>query len=98
MSLTYVVKSKAGGTPFQLNFHVFLRVYHTTTASHHKCDVCTAVSTKGQQNLQHLHSPTAWVSCHARKVTTKHCMIVFKIKKRVAWDFPSHYSCYYKTI
>ncbi len=39
------------------------------TASHKKCDVCTAaVKTKGQQNLQHLHSPTARVF-HARKVT-----------------------------
>jgi hypothetical protein len=60
MYLTSVVNRRPMGTPFQLNFQIFLRVYHTT-ASHQKCDVCTAVKTRGQQNLQHLHSRTAWV-------------------------------------
>ncbi len=41
---------------------IFVAVHHTT-AFHQKCDVCTAVKTKGQQNLQHLHSPTKGLPC-----------------------------------
>jgi hypothetical protein len=60
MSLTSVVKSKADGHPIPTKCSCFPQsVRHYCFLS--KCDVCTAVKTKGQQILQHLHSRTAWV-------------------------------------